>query len=133
MTTISESPHPQKPNVPPLLRESFNRLPHPLLHLPDFARSSPFQASKLPQLPPIYDARLAAVITNESESEDVFGVDRQVWDEEKHTLISLALRGKMYLRSKVMEKVQDLAPGPFKDVRSIQVSPIVSQCVMSEG
>lgn len=123
MIVVPDSPNPQKPSVPPLVRESFNRLPHPSVPLPSFVRTHPFHAERLPQLPPLYDARIAAIITSEPEPEDVFGTDRQIWNEEKHTLISLALRGKMYLRSKVMEKVQDLAPGPFKDVRLIQVSP----------
>jgi hypothetical protein len=32
----------------------------------------------------------------------------------------------MYFVFKVMETVQDLAPGPFKDIAAIQVSPLSS-------
>lgn len=75
----------------------------------------------MPQLPPLYDFILAAVITSEPEPEDIYGLDTQTWDEEKHTLASLAMRGRKYFESKVLEKVQDLAPGPFKDLKAIQV------------
>ena len=53
---------------------------------------------------------------------DRFGEDVKTWDESKHTLISLAQRGYLYFKARVMEKVQDLAPGPFRDVDAIDVS-----------
>lgn len=127
-TTLSKmshsvSPPPiRKPAIPPLMRESFTRLPKRLSHQPSFAKNTPpFKTSRLPQLPPLYDFILAAVITSEPEPEDVYGLDTQTWDEEKHTLASLAMRGRKYFESKVLEKVQDLAPGPFKDLKAIQV------------
>jgi hypothetical protein len=126
MTTIPESPLPQKPTLPPLPQTKFTRKAYALTHQPSYIKTSPFRPSRLPQLPPLYDARLAAVITGGPEVEDVYGTDTQVWTEEKYTLISLAERGDLYLRSKVMDKVQDLAPGPFKDMALVQVSPQLS-------
>jgi hypothetical protein len=104
------------------MRDSFTCLPKHLSPLPSFAKGpAPFRTSRLPQLPHIYDFILAAVITSEPEPEDIYGIDIQTWDEEKHTLASLALRGRKFFESKVLEKVQDLAPGPFKDLNAIQV------------
>jgi len=114
-----------KQDSPLLMSESFNRLPQHLLRQPRFFKGDcPFRSSQVPQLPPLYSPILAGIITSPPPVEDHLGVDRQTWNEGKHTLASLALRGKLYLGAKVMEKVQDLAPGPFKDVGAVQVSPL---------
>jgi len=105
------------------MQESFTRLAKPLSPLPKFAKSlCPFKINHLPQLPFLYDAVLAAIITSEPRPMDRFGEDVKTWDESKHTLISLAQRGYLYFKARVMEKVQDLAPGPFRDVDAIDVS-----------
>lgn len=111
--------------MPPLTRESFTRQAKSLDPKPEFAgRSAKFVRAKLPQLPPLYDARLAAIITGEPDRPDLYGLDVQTWDNgAKHTLLSLSERGSSHLRCRVLEKVQDLAPGPFKDTQRIKVSP----------
>lgn len=111
-----------KPELPPLMKETFDRRPHTTDPQPEYARrSAAFHGRKLPQLPPLYDVMLAGIITSEPETQDRFGTDVQTWGQSKHTLLSLSERGRMYLGTKIHEKVQDLAPGPFKDTRRIQV------------
>lgn len=116
MASPPQSPRLVKPVIPPLMQVSFTRLAKPLALLPKFASSPcPFRPDHLPQLPLLHDHVLAAIITSEPRPQDDFGTDVQTWGDEKHTLLSLAERGFKFFESRVTERVQDLAPGPFKD------------------
>lgn len=104
MADSHDSPRLIKPVVPPLMKDSFTRLARPLSQLPKFAKSPcPFRTNHLPQLPPMYDSALAAIITSEPQCEDELGVDVQTWDEEKHTLFSLAQRGYLHFKANIGE------------------------------
>jgi len=107
------------------MKLSFTRLAKSLSPYPKFANSPcPFKPNHLPQLPLLHDHVLAAIIT--SEDEDDFGTGIQTWGDEKHTLLSLAERGFKFFESRVTERVQDLAPGPFKDREGIKVNILPS-------
>ena len=128
MTSPPPSPRLTKPVIPPLMKLSFTRLAKSLSPYPKFANSPcPFKPNHLPQLPLLHDHVLAAIIT--SEDEDDFGTGIQTWGDEKHTLLSLAERGFKFFESRVTERVQDLAPGPFKDREGIKVNLSRSSCV----
>jgi len=135
MATPSQSPRLVKPVIPPLMTVSFTRLAKPISPLPKFASSPcPFRPSHLPQLPVLHDHVLAAIITSEPQPQDDFETDVQTWGDEKHTLLSLAERGFKFFGSRVTERVQDLAPGPFKDRESIKVNtPKVLGIKLIEG
>jgi hypothetical protein len=123
MTSPPHSPRLTKPVIPPLTRVSFTRLAKPLSPYPKFANSPcPFRPNHLPQLPLLNDHILAAIITSEPQPLDDLGTDVQTWGDEKHTLLSLAERGFKFFESRVTERVQDLAPGPFKDREGIKVN-----------
>jgi hypothetical protein len=122
MLSPPTSPRLVKPVIPPLMKDSFTRLAQPLYPLPPFAKSTcPFRLNQLPQLPFLNDSVLAGIITSVPQSQDDLGIDVQTWGDEKHTLLSLAERGFKFYESKVTERVQDLAPGPFKDIEAIKV------------
>jgi hypothetical protein len=123
MASSPPSPRLVKPVIPPLMKLTFTRLAKPLLPYPKFANSPcPFRPNHLPQLPILNDHVLAAIITSEPQPPDDLGVDVQTWGDEKHTLLSLAERGLKFFESRVTERVQDLAPGPFKDREGIKVN-----------
>jgi hypothetical protein len=123
MASSPPSPRLVKPVIPPLMKLTFTRLAKPLLPYPKFANSPcPFRPNHLPQLPILNDHVLAAIITSEPQPPDDLGVDVQTWGDEKRTLLSLAERGLKFFESRVTERVQDLAPGPFKDREGIKVN-----------
>ena len=127
MTSPPPSPRLTKPVIPPLMKLSFTRLAKPLSPYPKFANSPcPFRPNHLPQLRLLNDHVLAAIITSEPQPLDDFGTDIQTWGDEKHTLLSLAERGFKFFESRVTERVQDLAPGPFKDREGIKVNILPS-------
>ena len=129
MASPPQSPRLVKPVIPPLMTVSFTRLAKPISPLLQFASSPcPFRPDHLPQLPLLHDHVLAAIITFEPQPQDDFGTDVQTWGDEKHTLLSLAERGFKFFESKVTERVQDLAPGPFKDREGIKVSVPKALC-----
>lgn len=111
-----------KPEVPPLQRDTFDRRPHRLSPLPDFApHSAVFNERYLPPLPYLYDAGLAGIITSEPPVYD--GNETQTWDTEtKYTIYALARRGRKYLETIAHEKVQELAPGPEENPARNNVS-----------
>ena len=105
------------------MQETFDRLPHRLAPLPDFAAySAVFDVKELPQLPYLYDTSLAAIVTSEPDTAECDGSEVQTWGEGKYPLSALAETGRDYMRTIVKEKVQDLAPGPQKDRTRIHVS-----------
>ena len=130
MTSPPPSPGLVKPVITPLMKTSFTRLANSLSPFPKFANSPcPFRPNQLPQLPLLNDHILASIITSEPQPLDDLGVDVQTWGDEKHTLLSLAERGFKFFESRVTERVQDLAPGPFKDREGIKVSTPKAVCM----